>query len=79
MPTTERSLDDDIQQNIHHRGFAKKLLRTTSIGMYLYPMRGIGHSIIIHFGVIFLQNEYWLTFSFTDGKDRKLGCARLWV
>ncbi|KAI6226170.1 hypothetical protein M3Y99_01316600 [Aphelenchoides fujianensis] len=24
-------------------------------------------------------NEYWLTFSFTDGKDKKLGCARLWV
>ncbi|VDM50756.1 unnamed protein product [Toxocara canis] len=25
------------------------------------------------------SNEYWLTFSFTDGKDKKLGCARLWV
>uniref|UniRef100_A0A914MZG3 Uncharacterized protein n=2 Tax=Meloidogyne incognita TaxID=6306 RepID=A0A914MZG3_MELIC len=25
------------------------------------------------------SNEYWLTFNFTDGKDRKLGCARLWV
>lgn len=25
------------------------------------------------------SNEYWLTFSFSDGKDKKLGCARLWI
>uniref|UniRef100_A0A2K6VJD3 Uncharacterized protein n=3 Tax=Onchocerca TaxID=6281 RepID=A0A2K6VJD3_ONCVO len=25
------------------------------------------------------SNEYWLTFTFSDGKDRKLACARLWI
>ena len=25
------------------------------------------------------SNEYWLTFSFTDGKGKQLGCARLWI